>query len=820
MKGTIKTMGKEVNIFEVIRKSHNLKNYCETCGINLVSIGISYRANSPFTGANNAFRIDKNEPDYWYDHSLNRGGDIIEFSAMLYHDGDKRAALLELAPEGYSAKIDKYFRDKQAVQDYIIGAHNNIPEYIIKYFESRGVDLEQINRLNLGCRAELFKNWLVIPHVDFNGDFCYYRLRRAPDEQGDENETLQPEKYKCAYIGDNSFLKNIPLGLQTLNRKSKYLVPVERDFDYLNFEREGFAVIGTGGSSGITEEILQIICDNADNKIPVLAFDNDDAGRKYALDGALKLFKRKITFYVAVLPDNCKDVNDYYRVGGDLQKLCDDATPGLEYIAESLIPDEDFTMLSRGRQNTLKKNIKDFFIECRRAGADNADIQTLCECLEKKGLPEKWLAEIKAKSEHDDTDFEITKRLQEQYNLLFNEKTGFYKYDTELEAWQQSDDTTVGSYVYDYLGLTSTARKINAVVELIKKAVNSAVPVETFNKLPLIPLKNGTIHLNLENLRQSQFLLASPNDYVTSRREYEYNQYANCDEWLQTLQVIFAGDERRIKCLQEFCGYAWLPDCRFQKSLELRGTGSNGKSLILNVLKKLYGDKNCSSLEIADLAKDFQRINLLYSFINISTEESAYIKEAESTLKKAVAGETITGCYKMKDYITFNPRAKFFFACNENIKISSKTYAMLRRFLLIDCPVRFIDDEPDGNNPFECKKDFGLEARLTTPESLSGIFIWTMRGLIRLLKQGKFTETAEQAELSSTFTAKTDSIDNFVAECNSEWQSKKFTRAEIYTIYLEYCEKAGIDNPVANQNFHSAFTRALADKKIPVRNGQ
>ena len=84
------------------------------------------------------------------------------------------------------------------MQDYIIGAHNNIPEYIIKYFESRGVDLEQINRLNLGCRAELFKNWLVIPHVDFNGDFCYYRLRRAPDEQGDDNETLQPEKYKCA----------------------------------------------------------------------------------------------------------------------------------------------------------------------------------------------------------------------------------------------------------------------------------------------------------------------------------------------------------------------------------------------------------------------------------------------------------------------------------------------------------------------------------------------------------------------------------------------------------------------------------------------
>ena len=104
-------MGKEINLFELIREKHDLKKYCEDCGINLVSIGISYRANSPFTDASNAFRIDKSEPDYWYDHSLNKGGDIVDFSALLNHNGDKRAALLELAPEGYNAKIDKYFRD-------------------------------------------------------------------------------------------------------------------------------------------------------------------------------------------------------------------------------------------------------------------------------------------------------------------------------------------------------------------------------------------------------------------------------------------------------------------------------------------------------------------------------------------------------------------------------------------------------------------------------------------------------------------------------------------------------------------------------------
>lgn len=102
-------------------------------------------------------------------------------------------------------------------------------------------------------------------------------------------------------------------------------------------------------------------------------------------------FERKIAFSVAELPPNCKDINDYYKNSGDLQELCDDALPGIEYLALSLVPEESFDTLSRGKQQALKKKIKSFFIECRRAGADNADIQTLCECLEKKGLPEKWL---------------------------------------------------------------------------------------------------------------------------------------------------------------------------------------------------------------------------------------------------------------------------------------------------------------------------------------------------------------------------------------------------------------------------------------------
>ena len=433
-------------------------------------------------------------------------------------------------------------------------------------------------------------------------------------------------------------------------------------------------------------------------------------------------------------------------------------------------------------------------------------------------MPEKWLAEIKSKSENGDTDFDISNRIQEQYQLLFNEKTGFYVYDTETQSWQKIDDTTAGSYVYDYLGSMATARKINSVVELVKKAVNSTTPIETLNKLPLIPLKNGTLHFNFTDMK-AQLLPASPSDYVTNRREYEYNLDAKCPEWLKALQVIFAGDERRIKCLQEFCGYVWLPDCRFQKALELRGEGSNGKSVILNVLKKLYGELNCTSIDLVDFAQPFDRIGLKESFINICTDVSTNIKGAEAILKKIITGESFRACYKMKDLIDVTSRAKLIFASNGNLETHDKSFAMLRRFLLIDCPVKFVDN-PDVNNTYERKKDLTLESKLITPKSLSGILIWSLHGLARLLTQGKFTETAEQAEITTAFTAKTDSVDYFISECKSNFNDgKRFARSEIYNMYRDYCMDTGYE-PISNQKFHAIFRQILVNNKIPVREGQ
>ena len=142
---------------------------------------------------------------------------------------------------------------------------------------SRGVDDEQIRRCRLGVDQNFHSGGLLIPRLNFNGlEVLYYKTRRMPNSDGQENDS--EERYKNAYTGSNSFLRNVPLGLQTLSKKGKFIVLCEGDFDTLNFEREGFAVLGSGGGAFSHEAWPKVLSIAENFETVVLAFAHDDAG--------------------------------------------------------------------------------------------------------------------------------------------------------------------------------------------------------------------------------------------------------------------------------------------------------------------------------------------------------------------------------------------------------------------------------------------------------------------------------------------------------------------------------------------------------------
>ena len=149
---------------------------------------------------------------------------------------------------------------------------------------------------------------------------------------------------------------------------------------------------------------------------------------------------------------------------------------------------------------------------------------------------------------------------------------------------------------------------------------------------------------------------------------------------------------------------------------------------------------------------------------------------------------------------------------------------MIEKFLLIDCPVHFVDAPSDDAEQRQYKKDIDIEAKLM--QELSGIFNWCVDGARRLIKQGHFTLTDEQAEIANAFEASTDSViafldRQFIEEIeNHDTQGLTLTRGSVYASYLDFCECAGIHKPVDVSRFHNTFRKALNDKHIPYREKQ
>lgn len=170
-----------------------------------------------------------------------------------------------------------------------------------------------------------------------------------------------------------------------------------------------------------------------------------------------------------------------------------------------------------------------------------------------------------------------------------------------------------------------------------------------------------------------------------------------------------------------------------QKCFFLVGEGANGKSVFLDVISSVFGAAQISNVEISGLIEPFQRIRLLNSILNISSETQSNVKGSESIFKQLVVGDTVSGCYKNRDFVEFRTRAKFISACNEYIKSRDSTTGFFRRICLVAFNARFTD-EPDGG---ELKADRELTNKLK--KELPGIFNWCYQGYRILRDQRYFT---------------------------------------------------------------------------------
>jgi len=260
-------------------------------------------------------------------------------------------------------------------------------------------------------------------------------------------------------------------------------------------------------------------------------------------------------------------------------------------------------------------------------------------------------------------------------------KYGHYWFDPRLKYYyayngrhyQQVEEVLFRKRLISLIGEKFSETALNEVLALFRTRISTTTLSDL--KLPdgLINLENGILRLEDRKL-----LPHSEQYFFFNVIPIKYKAKVDCPKWDQFLQEIFCGHQSLIDLCQEMFGYCLIPGNWLQKSFFLIGTGENGKSTMLEVLRAMLGFNNTSSLSLGDLEHKFKGVQLLNKYANIC-EESPSAKAVDSEIfKNLVGGGRITVEEKFKPAFDFENKAKLIFAANSSPVMKDHTHALYR----------------------------------------------------------------------------------------------------------------------------------------------
>lgn len=246
----------------------------------------------------------------------------------------------------------------------------------------------------------------------------------------------------------------------------------------------------------------------------------------------------------------------------------------------------------------------------------------------------------------------------------------------------------------------------------------SYIERETYSELPtpdplFINLLNGK--LNWAAMKLSPH---DPDTFEILQLPIKYDPNAQCPTFNKYLETTL--DPEVIELVKEVIGYCLIPDTRFEKAVMLTGSGSNGKSVLLDVIQDLLGQDNVSNVELQELGENrFKAAGLLGKLANVFSDLDDRGLKSSSMFKVLVTGDRITAERKFGQPFEFKNYARLLFSANKLPSSRDRSYAFYRRWLIIPFEKTF-----DGTNA-----DKSLKRKLKSSEELSGILNLAIKGL-------------------------------------------------------------------------------------------
>lgn len=370
--------------------------------------------------------------------------------------------------------------------------------------------------------------------------------------------------------------------------------------------------------------------------------------------------------------------------------------------------------------------------------------------------------------------------------------------------WKTDAETHIKEYCNLLLDKALTTQIINEV--LLKISVRTYVEEKDFYKIVdinKIAVENGVI-----DLETGKLLPHNPDYYFFNKLPIIYIPEKNCANIEKFLKEILK-DESDILVIQELLGYLLYRKYTIKKAVMLTGTGDNGKSKLIELMRTFIGAENCTNLPPEKLESDPYAIGELFNkMANLGADiGDTYLKDL-SLFKSLTGRDLVSGQRKFKNNINFENFAKFVFSANQLPNSKDKTKAFWSRWVVLDLPYTFVSkkeyDYLKDKTNYKIADEQIID-KITTPEEMSGLLNYAIKGLHRLLQQKDFSFNKSTAEVEDIWLRRASSINAFIKDRIEVSSGEYILKDGFHEAYAEYCNQHKI-KPVDDKKIKVALS--------------
>jgi P4 family phage/plasmid primase-like protien len=326
--------------------------------------------------------------------------------------------------------------------------------------------------------------------------------------------------------------------------------------------------------------------------------------------------------------------------------------------------------------------------------------------------------------------------------------------------------------------------RVEAMIRLARSEV--AVDHDQLDADPwLLNAKNGTVDLRTGELRPHR-----REDMLTKRTSVAFDPEATAPLFDSFLERILPDPALR-SFLQRAMGYAACGVVSEEILVVMHGTGDNGKTTLINAVKKALGDyameaapellmakKGSHPTELADLFR--QRFVAC-----VETEQDRRLAEARA---KALTGrEQISARRMREDFWRFWPTHTIILATNHRPEIRGTDHAIWRRVKLTPFEVAVPKAEQDPR----------LEHKLTLESA--GILNWLVHGCLAWQSEGLGEPEAVKAA-TGEYREEQDILAGFFAERCVVREGLSVLATQLYSEYEDWAAEQN-EKPLTSTKF-------------------